>query len=50
MLIVSLGEGVQGFTLDSASQEFYLTHRIQIPARGMPVACFTLKVFHVQPA
>jgi fructose-1,6-bisphosphatase I/sedoheptulose-1,7-bisphosphatase/fructose-1,6-bisphosphatase I len=33
MLILSLGKGTHGFTLDSASQEFFLTHpNIQIPA------------------
>lgn len=33
MLVITLGDGVHGFTLDTASNEFYLTHpQMQIPA------------------
>lgn len=33
MLVITLGDGVHGFTLDKTSNEFYLTHpQLQIPA------------------
>ena len=36
MLVLSVGSGVHGFTLDTAVGEFVLTHpNISIPARGV---------------
>lgn len=43
MLIISVGSGTHGFTLDPASGEFVLTHpSIAVPARGRckPRSCF----------
>ena len=35
MVVLSLGAGAHGFTLDAARGEFVLTHpRLRIPARG----------------
>ena len=35
MVVLSLGEGAHGFTLDAARGEFVLTHpRLRVPARG----------------
>lgn len=35
MIVITLGQGTYGFTLDRQSATFYLTHSMKIPMRGI---------------
>jgi hypothetical protein len=50
MLVLSLGNGTHGFTLDRRTGEYMLTHPdITIPNRGLPPCVLSRCAVHVLP-